>query len=133
MPTFKIPTLGLLVGLLMLTVGGTSMANDLYDTIDAGLANSYLWSNGETTREIVAFLGGNYGVTIEAANGCYYHDSTELFWASPDVYGVVETSTGTPMQNQRILLVQHDTLNQALWAVDSTWTAARWWRASAPA
>ncbi|MBK9448957.1 MAG: hypothetical protein IPN95_06005 [Bacteroidetes bacterium] len=97
-------------------------SGNLYDTIDAGLANSYLWSNGETTREIVAFLGGNYGVTIEAANGCYYHDSTELFWASPDVYGVVETSTGAPLQNQRILLVQHDTLNQALWAVDSAWT-----------
>ena len=34
MPTFKIPTLGLLVALLMLTVGGTAVASDLYDTID---------------------------------------------------------------------------------------------------
>ena len=35
MPTFfKTPTLGLLVGLLMFTFGGTAVANDLYDTID---------------------------------------------------------------------------------------------------
>ena len=43
MPTFKTPTLGLLVGLLMLAVGGTAMANDLYDTIDGLRAD---WPDG---------------------------------------------------------------------------------------
>jgi hypothetical protein len=94
-----------------------------HDTIDAGGGwQSYLWSTGESTQAIAVFLGGYYGVTVTDTTGCAYHDSTELFWAEPDIYGVVETSLGGPLQNQKIMLIQHDTLLQALWGVDSTWT-----------
>jgi hypothetical protein len=95
---------------------------NLYDTLDAGSWNSYLWNTGATTQELPVFIGGAYGVTVSAANGCDYYDTTRLYWVEPDIYGVVTTSTGAPLQNQKILLIQHDTTLQALWAVDSTWT-----------
>ncbi len=95
---------------------------NLYDTLHAGTWNSYLWSTGETTPDITVFLGGIYSVTVGAPNGCNYTDDVQLFWAEPDIYGVVTTSAGQPLQNQRILLIEHDTLTQSLWASDSTWT-----------
>ncbi len=95
---------------------------NLYDTLHAGSWNSYLWNTGETTPDITVFLGGVYSVTVSAPNGCTYTDDVQLFWSSPDIYGVVNTSSGQPLQNQRILLIEHDTLTQSLWASDSTWT-----------
>jgi PKD repeat protein len=95
----------------------------LYDTLDAGGSwSSYVWSTGDTAQLLPVFIGGTYGVTVTAANGCTYNDAAQLYWSEPDIYGVVTTSTGAPLQNQRILLIQHDTTQQALWAVDSTWT-----------
>jgi hypothetical protein len=94
-----------------------------HDTIDAGGGwLGYSWSTGATTQAIDVFLGGYYGVTVEDANGCRYHDSIQLHWAEPDIYGVVTTSLGGPLMNQKILLVEHDTLLQTLWAADSTVT-----------
>jgi PKD repeat protein len=96
---------------------------NLYDTLDAGAGwNSYAWSTGDTTQDIVVFIGGNYAVTVSDSIGCEYYDSTTLYWASPQVFGVVTTHDGDPLQNQRILLIEHDTLAQTLTAVDSTWT-----------
>ena len=39
-------------------------------TLSSSLANSYLWSNGETARDIVATTAGNYSVVVTNANGC---------------------------------------------------------------
>ncbi len=39
-------------------------------TLDAGMANSYLWSNGATTRTITVSTSGNYTVTINNGNNC---------------------------------------------------------------
>ncbi|MFN8395873.1 MAG: T9SS type A sorting domain-containing protein [Bacteroidia bacterium] len=97
-------------------------SGNLYDTLSVGTYPSYQWSTGATTPEIVAFIGGTYSVTVTATNGCSYMDNTQLFWSSPDIYGVVNTSAAAPLQNQKIMLIEHDTLAQALWAVDSTWT-----------
>jgi PKD repeat protein len=96
---------------------------NLYDTLDAGAGwSTYTWSTGDSTQEIVVFLGGNYLVTVTDQQGCAYFDSTTLYWASPQVFGVVTTHDGDPLQNQRVLLIEHDTLAQTLTAVDSTWT-----------
>jgi hypothetical protein len=98
-------------------------SGNTHDTIDAGSGwQSYLWSTGDTTQAIDVFLGGYYGLTVTDVNGCAYYDSIQLWWASPEIYGVVRTSYGDPLQNQKIMLVEHDTLLQALWGVDSTWT-----------
>jgi hypothetical protein len=95
----------------------------LYDTImgPSGYA-SYLWSNGATSQDLPVFLGGTYGLTVTDANGCQSSDSAEVFWASPDLYGVVTTSTGAPLQNQKILLVSHDTIAGFLSRLDSAYT-----------
>ena len=39
-------------------------------TLTASLADSYLWSNGATTRSITVFESGNYSVTGSFADGC---------------------------------------------------------------
>ena len=87
----------------------------------AGYA-SYQWSNGATTQDQIVFLGGDYHLTVTDAAGCQFTDSTTLYWAEPDIYGIVDASTGAPLQNQKIYLIEHDTILQALNAVDSVWT-----------
>lgn len=93
-----------------------------YDTLDAGNWATYLWNTGATSQTISAAIAGTYSVTVTDSVGCIFHDSTEITWGEPDIYGLVTASNGTPLQNQRILLIQHDTTLQALWAVDSAWT-----------
>jgi hypothetical protein len=39
-------------------------------TLSANEATSYLWSNGEVTRDILVASTGNYTVTITDGNGC---------------------------------------------------------------
>lgn len=39
-------------------------------TLSANEATSYLWSNGEVTRDILVSSTGNYTVTITDGNGC---------------------------------------------------------------
>ena len=95
----------------------------LYDTIlgPAGYS-SYVWSNGVTTQNNTVFIGGSYGLVVTDAAGCEFFDQTTLNWASPDIYGTVSTSLGGPLQNQKIYLIEHDTVLQALIAIDSIWT-----------
>ncbi|HEV7429186.1 MAG TPA: hypothetical protein VGQ46_22760 [Thermoanaerobaculia bacterium] len=54
-----------------ITAGGpTSFCEGGSVTLTASAASSYLWSNGATTRSIVASTSGNYTVSITDANGC---------------------------------------------------------------
>lgn len=46
--------------------------------LDAGLWETYLWSNGETTQTIEVSDYGVYSVTITDANGCQNSDEVEL-------------------------------------------------------
>jgi PKD repeat protein len=94
-----------------------------HDTIQgpAGFS-SYLWSTGATSQDLRVFFGGNYGLTVTAANGCQSYDSTELYWAEPYIYGIVNTSLGAPLMNQKIMLIKHDTATNYLYRLDSTYT-----------
>lgn len=95
----------------------------LYDTLFGPSGySSYAWSNGATTQDQIVAIGGIYHLTVSDAIGCTFTDSTELYWAAPDIYGFVEASTGAPLQNQKIYLIEHDTMTQSLFAVDSVWT-----------
>jgi hypothetical protein len=54
-----------------ITAGGpTSFCEGGSVTLTASAASSYLWSNGATTRSIVASTSGSYTVSITDANGC---------------------------------------------------------------
>jgi PKD repeat protein len=94
----------------------------VYDTIDAGSYAAYLWNTGATTRLISVSQAGFYSVSVTAANGCAYHDSTQVYSLPPDIEGHVVTSTNQPLQNQKIYLILHDTIAQALHALDSIQT-----------
>lgn len=98
-------------------------AGNVYDTLigPSGYSN-YSWSNGLSTQNQIVSIGGIYGLTVTDASGCTFKDSTELYWASPDIYGYVSTSGNQALQNQKIYLIEHDTILQALNAIDSVWT-----------
>ncbi|MFN8395875.1 MAG: hypothetical protein U0176_14660 [Bacteroidia bacterium] len=89
-------------------------SGNLYDTLSAGSWSSYQWSTGATTPDIVVFLAGNYHVTVTDASGCPYTDSEAVMWSSPDIYGVLTTSANAPLQNQKIMLIEHDTMAQGI-------------------
>jgi hypothetical protein len=108
----------ILVGPYNLSIcGGTTT-----DTLDAGPGSNYIWSQNATTQQIVVVQPGVYYVTMTNIAGCDEWDSTEVSYTAPDIEGYVTTSTGAALQNQKILLIQHDTTTQSLWAVDSAMT-----------
>jgi len=51
-------------------IGSTTFCEGGSVTLAASEASSYLWSNGETTQEIIVTTSGDYYVTVTNANGC---------------------------------------------------------------
>jgi PKD repeat protein len=94
----------------------------VYDTLDGGNFASYLWNTGAITPLLPVSQAGTYGVTVTHANGCVYYDSTVVQSVPADIAGHVSTSAGGILQNQKIYLIQYDTLLQALFAIDSIHT-----------
>ena len=45
--------------------------------LSTGIFGSYLWSNGDTTQNIIAFTSGNYFVSVTDSNGCRGISSSE--------------------------------------------------------
>ncbi|WP_372641064.1 gliding motility-associated C-terminal domain-containing protein [Ancylomarina sp.] len=54
------------------------LADGEIKTLDAGLNDTYLWSNGETTRTIDVDRSGLYFVTVTSANGCQASDEINI-------------------------------------------------------
>jgi gliding motility-associated-like protein len=63
-------------------------------TLDAGTGfTSYLWSTGATSRTINVTTGGNYVVTVTAANGCSGSDNQQIT-VHPNPTPVIAGGTG---------------------------------------
>lgn len=101
-------------------------AGRLSDTLVAtGGFSSYVWNNGATTPSIITGnLPGTYIVEAHDAAGCGYIDTAQVDWIQPDISGRVTTGSSVPLVNQEIYLIRHDTMLQALIAVDSILTDA---------
>ena len=57
-------------------------------------AFSYIWSNNDTTEDIVNLLAGYYSVTVTDANGCFVVDSAFVSYSSgPIAFGSVTQPT----------------------------------------
>lgn len=95
----------------------------LYDTITVqGTWPQYQWSNGQTTPSIQVYNGGAYSVTVTDTTGCRYTDNAVLAWSPPSIYGLVASSNYVMLQNQKVKLVDYDSLTQQFVTLDSTWT-----------
>jgi hypothetical protein len=63
---------------------------DIDITVDGGTGNyTYVWSNGETTEDLVGLAAGTYSVTATDENGCSV--SIEVTLTSPDELLISET------------------------------------------
>jgi hypothetical protein len=61
--------------------------------LTAPLASSYLWSSGQTTREIVVFQPGTWSVTVTGANGCSATSTPVTITADPTTVSIVSDDT----------------------------------------
>lgn len=93
-------------------------------TLTAGVASSYLWSNGATTQSITVNTPGKYSVTLMGANGCSLGSDTVSIVTIPNAPVTVSASTvceGTPA----LLSLVIDTANIANpsnpFAVSTVW------------
>ncbi|MBK9448958.1 MAG: T9SS type A sorting domain-containing protein [Bacteroidetes bacterium] len=84
---------------------------------------SYQWNTGATSATIVTgYVPGVYVVEAYDAAGCGFIDTALVNWIQPDISGRVTTSNTAPLVNQEIYLIRHDTMLQALVAIDSVQT-----------
>jgi hypothetical protein len=61
--------------------------------LTAPLASSYLWSSGQTTRDIVVFQPGTWSVTVTGANGCSATSAPVTVTADPTTVTIVADDT----------------------------------------
>lgn len=52
-------------------------------TLDAGIANSYSWSNGANSQNIDVYEAGTYSVTVTSPNDCPYSDELTILATPP--------------------------------------------------
>ncbi len=72
-------------------------------TLDAGIASTYLWSNGATSQTIPVYFEGEYFVT--AGNNCLDKDTVNVtFLADPTVYYLSSFNTAVNSNNGDVLL-----------------------------
>jgi hypothetical protein len=116
----QIPYQSLITG----NLGLDSCAGIFTNTLSAGPNVNFLWNNGATTANITVTSPGLYAVTVTDPNGCLFQDTTTVGVHRVDISGIVRTSLGTYLQNQKVYLIKHDTAQQALIALDSVITDA---------
>ncbi|MFN8393053.1 MAG: T9SS type A sorting domain-containing protein [Bacteroidia bacterium] len=105
-------------------VGLDTCAGSLMNTLLAGAYNSYAWNTGSTSPLLNVTSPGFYSVTVTDGNGCLFQDTATVALQPVDIKGIARTSLGTYLVGQKIYLIQHDTAQQALWAIDSVITDA---------
>jgi hypothetical protein len=97
-------------------------AGQLQDTLAAPGFLTYLWNTGDTTPSIVVDSAGAYWCTVADSMGCLSVDTVDVRENLPDIAGHVLASTALPLVHEKVYLIRHDTVLQALTAIDSILT-----------
>ncbi|MCB9282425.1 MAG: hypothetical protein H6563_00005, partial [Lewinellaceae bacterium] len=63
--------------------GAFNFCSGAFTTLDAGIFDSYLWSNGETTPSITVGVAGDYSVTVTDNSGCEGTDGVSVTENAP--------------------------------------------------
>ncbi len=94
----------------------TSLCKGDTITLNAGLANSYLWSNDSTSQKINVFASGIYWV--QASDGkCQSNDSISISFKSPPV---ISLGNDTTLCTGQTLKLNGGLASSYLWSNDST-------------
>jgi PKD repeat protein len=94
------------------------------DTLMASGISNFLWNTLATTSSIRVSVPGVYSCWRTDAAGCVSVDSVTIGENLPDIAGHVTASTAAPLAGEKVYLIRHDTMAQALIAVDSIFTDA---------
>jgi gliding motility-associated-like protein len=77
--------------------GSTSFCTGFSTILDAGVYNSYLWSDTSTDQTLEVSVGGTYSVTVTNANGCTGVASLDVIESSslnPNISGDLDYCVG---------------------------------------
>ena len=109
---------------LITATGTLNSCNGENDTLCVAPGwTSYLWSTAATTSCINVSTPGVYGVTVTGPGGCGLMDQvTVVDNPVPQISGFAYDHLAAPLASQKIYLIDHDTSNHSLAAVDSTVT-----------
>lgn len=85
---------------------------------------AYNWSTGDLTQNTFVNSPGNFTLSVTDSTGCILTDTFLVTYDSTiAVQGVITTSTGAPLANQRVITVVYDSAGGgSLFAGDTTWT-----------
>lgn len=82
-------------------------------------ASNYLWSTGSTSGSLLVNQPGTYSLIATDNVGCQLFDTVEIALEGVDLYGVLSTSSASPMTDQKVYLIIYNSTAGTLTAVDS--------------
>lgn len=89
-------------------------------TLTSSAANTYLWSNGASTRSITVNTAGNYSVTVTNANGCSGISGTTAVFVYALPSATITASGPTTFCQGGNVRLTSSTANSYLWSNGAT-------------
>ena len=96
--------------------GSTTICQGGSVTLTSSAANSYLWSNGATTQNIMASAAGNYTVTISDGMGCSTISTPISVTVNPLPTVTANASATTVCAGQSVTLTGSGNANAYAWS-----------------
>ena len=95
--------------------GSTNICQGGSLTLTATAGNSYLWSNGATTRTISVNTAGNYSVTVTVSNGCSATSSPTIVSITQPPAPTISTSGPTNLSSGQTVTLTASSGSSYLW------------------
>ncbi|MDB5227153.1 MAG: hypothetical protein JWN78_1346 [Bacteroidota bacterium] len=102
------------------TSGSTTFCQGDSVILTSSIGNSYLWSNGSTTRSITVKTAGNYSVKVTAANGCSATSSITSVIVNSLPTATISTSGSTTFCQGDSVILTSTVGSSYLWSNGST-------------